>query len=133
MASSAPISSKARTVTHLQDQDTAQDIAARLDSFKSFCTWDRAGLRGRARQDYFKGFRFTNPGQLPEPYRQLFLDHAALNEYTVFVGSTPVAWYHGTLGWVSPTLGGFTDQRSRNEYERAHNAVLTITGKGAYQ
>lgn len=129
---SAPIRSSHRIgIHHLQDQDTAQDLYFILKKFTSFRTWETAGLRGRARESYYRGFEFTNPGQLPEPYRQLYVDHATQNNYTVFIGDTPIAWHHAGLGWVAPSLEGFSDPRTLAQYEKAHNAVLAITGKGA--
>jgi hypothetical protein len=129
----APLSSKKAAVRHLGDADSQQDIVRTLMDRISFRTWRLGGLRSRSRQDYYKGYRFTEPGQLPQPYDELYRSHAADNEYTVFTGDTPIAWYHGRLGWIAPQLGGFADTHTRDDYEKVRNAVLTITGKGPQQ
>ena len=126
----APISSKQVAVRHLGDNDTTDDLVRVLADFVPFRTWHSGGLRARSLKNYYRGFRFEQPGQLPSPYGEMFASHAANNSYTVFIGDTPVAWYHDKLGWIAPKLGGFSDTRTRDEWEKVHNAVLTITGKG---
>lgn len=127
---SAPISSKQVAVKHLGDNDTYHDLVNVLRNMVPFRTWSNRGLRARTRANYYNGFKFDQAGSLPEPFDTLFEHHADTNEYTVFLGDTPIAWFTTTLGWVAPKLEGFSDELTRNEWEKVQNAVLTITGKG---
>lgn len=127
---SAPISSKKVAVRHLGDNDSYQDLVNALANKVPFRTYHVGGLRARSRSNYYRGFQFTQPGGLPEPFATLFTSHADSNEYTVFLGDTPIAWFTLKLGWVAPKLDGFSDDVTRDEWEKVQNAVLTITGKG---
>lgn len=131
----APINSKSKAlgIRHLGDHDTLQDLVFALTDRVPFRTWSRTGLRSRSLRNYYRGYRFTDSGQLPDVFAELFQSHADHNEYTVFIEDTPVAWYHHKLGWVAPKIGGFADEEFTQDYEKIYNAVLTITGKGPQQ
>lgn len=122
--------SKPQAIKHLGEHDSWEFIALEMKAMTSFRTWENHGLRSRSASDYYEGFVFDNPGQLPEPYAQLYRDHAESIMYTVFLGNSPIAWYSLRTGWVAPKLTGFASLSQRQEYEKVQNAVLMITGKG---
>src|SRR4051812_26781652 len=93
---------KVARVRHLGDEDGFQDILWALKDMTSFRTWALTGLRSRSRSDYYNGFAFDNPGQLPTEFAELYLRHSNKNLYTVFIGDTPIVWYHSGLGWIAP-------------------------------
>jgi hypothetical protein len=109
----------------MDDEDSAPGIALALQNKKSFRTWSLAGLRGRAKQDYYDGFEFDNPGLLPAAAAHAFATDCTDNSYTLFVGATPVAWYLDNRGWVSPPLSGFSGN-SVLDYAKARQALQII-------
>jgi hypothetical protein len=112
----------------LDEQDTPQGVAVALREKASFRTWSNMGLRGRAKSDYYTGFRFDNPGRLPTDKRVLFLLATDAIEYAVFIADTPVAWYDGKT-WTAPELSDFSEFGVL-EYQKVREALLAIGAIG---
>lgn len=113
-------------ITYLLDEaDSDVGVAVALQNKQSFRTWSHNGLRGRAKHDYYNGFVFDNPGSLPVAAAVAFGVDKDRNQYTLFLGETPVAWYLENRGWVAPPLSGFQGT-SVLEYAKARQALQLI-------
>lgn len=112
----------------LDEHDTPQGVAVALRGKASFRTWSHMGLRGRAKSDYYTGFRFDNPGRLPTDKRVAYMLAVDEIEYAVFIADTPVAWYDGKT-WHAPELSDFSDF-GEQEYQKVRAALLIIGAIG---
>lgn len=127
----APKFKAGKTIPYLLDeQDTPQGVAVALREKSSFRTWSHMGLRARAKTDYYEGFRFDNPGQLPADKRVVFMLATDQIEYAVFIADTPVAWYDGKK-WTVPNLSEWSDF-AELEYQKVRTALTSIGAMGVY-
>jgi hypothetical protein len=116
----------ATKITDLVDEaDSSVGVALALRNKMSFRTASLAGLYGRHRDVYYRGFAFNNPGRLPEDKAVVFRLASNENIYTLFLGDTPVAWYAEYKGWTVPELTGFTEA-GMVEYTKAREALASI-------